>query len=187
MRSREERSAELYDVKMLTKVNGLERVVLGAAAPAASILLALSCSRGRFSACRIFVCIILRHRKLSRPVGFRPNYGRILKHEHGVCCCPGLHSNRNGSVEPPDSVHAAIVSLFGPSSPPNHYAGQPAGGPYAHRAAGGATGPPDRSNSRLSARRSIQPPRRSILLPGDSIPARRSAVAPARRRIRFRR
>ena len=36
------------DVKMLTKVNGLERVVLGAAAPAASILLALSCSRGRF-------------------------------------------------------------------------------------------------------------------------------------------
>ena len=33
---------------MLTKVNGLERVVLGAAAPAASILLALSCSRGRF-------------------------------------------------------------------------------------------------------------------------------------------
>ena len=38
----------LHDVKMLTKVNGLERVVLGAAAPAASILLALSCSRGRF-------------------------------------------------------------------------------------------------------------------------------------------
>ena len=44
----------LNDVKMLTKVSGLERVVLGAAAPAASILPALSCSRGRFSACRIF-------------------------------------------------------------------------------------------------------------------------------------
>ena len=127
-----------------------------------------------------------RHFGSRGPIDFRPTYGRILKHEH-VCCCPGLQSNRNGSVEPPDSVHAAIVILFGPTSPPNPYAGQPAGGPDAHRAAGGATGPPGRSNSRLSARRSIQPPRRSILPPGDSIPARRSAVAPARRRIRFRR
>ena len=40
-----------------------------------------SCSRSAarlvvFAACRIFVCIILRHRKLSRPIGFRPNCGR---------------------------------------------------------------------------------------------------------------
>ena len=175
----------LYDVKMLTKVNGLERVVLGAAAPAASILLALSRSHGRFCSVPNFCVHYPSPSQTQPPHQLSSQLWTDPKHQHSLCCCPGVHSNRNGSVEPP--VHAAIIIVFGPNSPPNHFAGQPAGGPYANRAAGGATGPPGRSNSRRSARRSIQPPRRSILPPGDAIPARRSAVAPARRRLRFRR